>query len=147
MCHKVNSNLFPNDWAVCWYHDFGINREKSGYNDASNCKSWKVLETASNHLKYLNKFWILTVWLFQPPPIKFCANLWMLIIIYKFLTIINPSNLWKHTRQNQISHYFYYFNIQLFNLPRICFQGRLGWCSHAVTTNSRCLKKVALVLY
>ena len=23
----------------------------SGYNDSSNCKSWKVLETVSNHLK------------------------------------------------------------------------------------------------
>ena len=24
--HKINSNLFPDDWAVCWYHDCGINR-------------------------------------------------------------------------------------------------------------------------
>ena len=26
MCHTINSNLFTDNWAVCWYHDFGINR-------------------------------------------------------------------------------------------------------------------------
>ena len=26
LCHKINSNMFTNDWAVVWYHDFGINR-------------------------------------------------------------------------------------------------------------------------
>ena len=26
LCHKINSKLFPDDWAVCWYHDFGVNR-------------------------------------------------------------------------------------------------------------------------
>ena len=26
LCHTINSNSFPDDWAVCWYHDFGINR-------------------------------------------------------------------------------------------------------------------------
>ena len=26
LCHTINSNLFNDNWAVCWYHDFGINR-------------------------------------------------------------------------------------------------------------------------
>ena len=26
LCHKISSNLFPDDWAVCWYHDLGVNR-------------------------------------------------------------------------------------------------------------------------
>ena len=26
LCHKINSNLFPDDWAVCWYHDFNVNK-------------------------------------------------------------------------------------------------------------------------
>ena len=25
LCHKFDSNIFTNDWAVSWYHDFGIN--------------------------------------------------------------------------------------------------------------------------
>ena len=26
LCHKINGNLFPDDWAVCWYHDVGVNK-------------------------------------------------------------------------------------------------------------------------
>ena len=26
LCHKINSNLFPDGLAVCWYHDLGGNR-------------------------------------------------------------------------------------------------------------------------
>ena len=26
LCHKINSNLFPDDWAVYCYHDVGVNR-------------------------------------------------------------------------------------------------------------------------
>ena len=52
MCHKINSNLFPDDWAVllipwCWHQQV-----YSGYNDPSNSKSWKVLETVFSHLKF-----------------------------------------------------------------------------------------------
>ena len=24
--HKISGNLFPDDWAVCWYHDVGVNK-------------------------------------------------------------------------------------------------------------------------
>ena len=26
LCYKINRNLFPDDWAVCWYHDVGVNK-------------------------------------------------------------------------------------------------------------------------
>ena len=25
LCHKIHGNLFLDDWAVCWYHDVGVN--------------------------------------------------------------------------------------------------------------------------
>ena len=56
LCHKIDSNVFTDDWAVCWYHDipwFWHQPTKSGYNDPSNCKSWKVPETVLSHLKYI----------------------------------------------------------------------------------------------
>ena len=26
LCNTINGNLFPYDWAVCWYHDVGVNK-------------------------------------------------------------------------------------------------------------------------
>ena len=26
LCHKINSNLFPDDWTVCRYHDVAVNK-------------------------------------------------------------------------------------------------------------------------
>ena len=44
---KINSNLFPDDWAVCWYHDFGINRYRMvimTHQTLTLEKYWKLFE-------------------------------------------------------------------------------------------------------
>ena len=53
LCHKINSNLFPNDWAVCWYHDFGVNRNRiiiMTHQTLSLEKYWKLLPATLNIL-------------------------------------------------------------------------------------------------
>lgn len=43
LCHKNDSNVFTNVWAVFWYHGCRINWVAN--NGPSKLKSWKVLET------------------------------------------------------------------------------------------------------
>ena len=51
LLHKINSNLFTDNWAFCWYLDFGINRSRVVITTHQTLKSWKVLETVFSHLK------------------------------------------------------------------------------------------------
>ena len=44
LCHKINSNLFTDDWAVCWYHDLGVNQYRAvmTHQTLSLEKYWKL---------------------------------------------------------------------------------------------------------
>ena len=55
LCHKIDSNLFTNDWAVFLIPWFWYQLIYSGYNDPSSSKSWKVVETVLSHLKWVQK--------------------------------------------------------------------------------------------
>ena len=51
LCHKIDSNLFTNDWAVFWYHDFGINRYRvviMSHQTLSLGKYWKLFQVTLN---------------------------------------------------------------------------------------------------
>ena len=53
---KIYSNLFPNDWTVCWYHDVGVNKYRVVIMTHQTLKSWKELETVSSHLNSLRLY-------------------------------------------------------------------------------------------
>ena len=53
LCHKINGNLFPDDWAVCWYHDVGVNKYRmviTTHQTLSLEKYWKLFSATVNHI-------------------------------------------------------------------------------------------------
>ena len=53
LCHKVNSILFPEDWAICWYHDFGVNKYRvviMTHQTLSLEKYWKLFSATLRRL-------------------------------------------------------------------------------------------------
>ena len=54
LCHKINGNLFPDDWAVCWYHDVGVNKYRvviMAYQTLSLEKYWKLIPATLNFVR------------------------------------------------------------------------------------------------
>ena len=60
LCHKINSNVFPDDWAVCWYHDVGVNK-------------YRVVITMTHQTPSLEKYWKRVVWILVK-PLTFFVN-------------------------------------------------------------------------
>ena len=103
LSHKIDSNLFTNNWAVFWYHDCGINWYRVVIMTHQTL-SRKVLETVSSHLKYMPDFTkehsILFEWTFKETfdPLKD----WGLHFIVSLRGRKNPSSvkLNVHTRMD-----------------------------------------------
>ena len=51
LCHKINSNLSPDDCTVCWYHDVGVNKYRvviMTRQTLSFEKYWKLFQATLN---------------------------------------------------------------------------------------------------
>ena len=52
LCHKINDNFFPGDWAVHWYHDVGVNKYRvviMTHQTLSLEKYWKLFSATLTH--------------------------------------------------------------------------------------------------
>ena len=65
LCHKINSNLFPDDWTVYWYHDVGVNKHRvvvMTHQTLRLEKYWKLFPATLNYHsrkhKLFNIIWI-----------------------------------------------------------------------------------------
>jgi len=57
LCHKIDSNMFINDWAVFWYHEFGVNRYRMVIMTNQNLclgKCWKLFGATLNPNRMIN---------------------------------------------------------------------------------------------
>ena len=86
MCNKIDNNLFSDDWAVCWYHDFGI--------------SWYRVVVMTHQTVSLGKYWKLF-----PATLKWrrrthSHNLWLLLV---YLGKMFSMEAWIYQANNRVS--------------------------------------------
>ena len=74
LCHTINSTSSTDDWVVCWYHDFGINRWRQVTMTHQTLSLGKVLETVSSHLKTKLEIFCLSCFFLCPFACLFKAS-------------------------------------------------------------------------
>ena len=85
--HKINGNLLPDDWAVCWYHDVGVNKYRVVIN-------WPIKQS-------LEKYWKLFSATLKEKRVRY---VW---VSTRETDLVDCHD--RHTGQNKIIYYYVYF--------------------------------------